>query len=244
MASKDETGKSYGSGRTRNWATVIYPESAPANWEDVLREEKVRAVASPVHDQDVNATGEPKKSHRHVILCFSTTKTEEQAKEVFAKIGGVGCEKVKDLRQYCRYLCHLDNPEKARYTPGDVITFGGFDYYETIMSSADETDMLMDITRFVVEYHVTNFAQFQLWNIDNRPNWFRLIARGASYYVAQLIKSERYNDHEEHDHQHDHQHDQHGKFCPECGSTAIVKNGKTPANTQRFKCCDCGKIFV
>lgn len=193
MASKNASGQSYGSGRTRNWATVIYQDSAPDNWEDILREEKVQAVASPSHDQDTNPTGEPKKAHRHIIVRFDAVKTKEQAEEVFAKIGGVGCEKVKDLRQYCRYLCHLDNPEKAQYKPGDVITFGGFDYYEIIISAADENDMLREITFFVTDHHVTNFAQFQRWNAENRPDWFRLIAKSASYYVAQLIKSERYN---------------------------------------------------
>lgn len=194
MASKSASGKTRGAGRTRNWATVIYPgESAPDNWEDILRDEKVQAVASPMHDKDVNPTGEPKKAHRHVIIRFAAVKTKEQAEEVFSKIGGVGCEKVKDLRQYCRYLCHLDNPEKAQYVPGDVITFGGFDYYEVIISAADENDMLREITFFVTDNHVTNFSRFQRWNAENRPDWFRLIAKSASYYVAQLIKSERYN---------------------------------------------------
>lgn len=191
--SKNASGKTYGVGRTRNWASIIYPESAPQDWDQILRDEKIQAVVSPLHCDDVNPDGEPKKPHYHVILRFDAVKTKDQAEEVFAKIGGVGCEKVKDLRQYCRYLCHLDNPEKAQYAVADVMTFGGFDYYEVIISAADENDMLKEITMFVVGNHVTNFAQFQMWNAENRPDWFRLIAKGASYYVAQLIKSERYN---------------------------------------------------
>lgn len=183
-----------GKGRTRNYATIIYEESAPANWQEILTDAKVQAIASPIHDRDVNPTGEIKKAHRHVIIRFSSVKTTEQAKEVFDQIGGVGCEQVKDLRQYGRYLCHLDNPEKAQYRTDDVIKFGGFDYFELIMSSADENEMLKEITFFVCDNHVTNFAQFQKWNAEHRPDWFRLIAKSASYYVAQLIKAERYND--------------------------------------------------
>lgn len=181
-----------GEGRTRNYATVIYPESAPENWEQLLTEEKVQALASPLHADDTNADGEPKKPHRHIILRFSAVKTEEQAKEVFDKIGGVGCEKVKDLRQYARYLCHLDNPEKAQYAIGEVKTFGGIDYYELIMSAADETAILREITAFVSENHVTNFAEFMAWASENKPDWFRLSARGATYYVSQLIRAERH----------------------------------------------------
>lgn len=193
MASRNNTGKSYGSGRTRNWATIIYPESAPQDWEQKLIDAKVQALVSPLHDRDFNPDGEPKKLHRHVIVHFDAVKTAEQAKEVFDLIGGVGCEKIKDLRQYARYLCHLDNPEKAQYSPNDVLKYGGIDYFEMVMSAADEVDMLRDVTMFVVENHVTNFAKFQAWTAVNRPDWFRLIAKSAAYYVSQLIKSERYN---------------------------------------------------
>ena len=33
-------------------------------------------------------------------------------------------------------------------------------------------------------------------------------------------------------------------FCPDCGSVEVVKNGKTRANTQVFKCKACGKRFT
>ena len=41
--------KSSGRGRTRNFATVIYPESAPENWQDILVEQFVPAFISPLH---------------------------------------------------------------------------------------------------------------------------------------------------------------------------------------------------
>ena len=72
--------------------------------------------------------------------------------------------------------------------------FPGFDYFELIMSAADENEMLKDITFFIADNHITNLVKFQKWNAENRPDWFRLIAKSASYYVAQLLKAERYND--------------------------------------------------
>lgn len=51
---------------------------------------------------------------------FDGVKTIEQAKDLFEQIGGVGCEKVNSIRGYARYLCHLDNPEKAQYDQGAV----------------------------------------------------------------------------------------------------------------------------
>ena len=35
-----------------------------------------------------------------------------------------------------------------------------------------------------------------------------------------------------------------GRVCPHCGATHVVRNGKHPNGTQRYKCMDCGKRFV
>ena len=189
----DAVGKR-GRGRTRNFATIVYPESAPDEWIKILEDQKVQALISPLHENDVTPTGEPKKPHWHVILRFSSVKDEAQVKEVVATFGGVGVERVKDLRQYARYLCHLDNPDKAQYPREAVTCIGGIDYYELIMSSADETAFLGDITDFVTENHVTNFARFMRWTKRAKPDWFRVVSQGCAYYVSQLIKAERYND--------------------------------------------------
>ena len=113
---------SRGVGRTRNYATVVYPESAPENWKTLISESKIPVFISPLHDNDFNATGEPKKPHYHVLTMFDTVKTKEQAETFFKTFGGVGCEVVNSTRAYGRYLCHLDNPDKAQYKIDDVIS--------------------------------------------------------------------------------------------------------------------------
>ena len=79
--------KSSGRGRTRNYATVVYPESAPDNWKDILSQLFVPAFISPLHDSDLNPTGEIKKPHYHVMLMFEGVKTKEQVQSVFNSIG-------------------------------------------------------------------------------------------------------------------------------------------------------------
>ena len=56
--------------RTRNYATVVYPESAPENWQQIISESKIPVFISPLHDQDINPTGEHKKSHFHVMAMY------------------------------------------------------------------------------------------------------------------------------------------------------------------------------
>ena len=79
MSEKKATTKD---GRARNFATVVYPESAPDGWQELLAEQFVPSFISPLHDQDVNPGGEPKKEHYHVMLMFEGKKSLEQARSV------------------------------------------------------------------------------------------------------------------------------------------------------------------
>lgn len=54
--------------RTRNFATVVYPESAPADWLDIINDLHIPCFVSPLHDQDLDAKGKPKKPHYHVVF--------------------------------------------------------------------------------------------------------------------------------------------------------------------------------
>ena len=49
---------------------MVYPESAPSDWIEQLQQRGVVGAISPLHDKDLNATGEPKKAHWHVIVTY------------------------------------------------------------------------------------------------------------------------------------------------------------------------------
>ena len=150
MAPKNTSGR----GRTRNYATVVYPESAPANWLDILKEQFIPGFVSPLHDSDMNPGGESKKPHYHVLLTFEGVKTVEQAQAVFSLIGGVGCEVVQSVRGYARYLCHLDNPEKAQYSPDCVVSLCGADYVSTIGLVTDKYKAIREMILFCDEHQM------------------------------------------------------------------------------------------
>lgn len=100
--------------RTRIYGTVVYPDSAPENWKDIISSEFVPTFISPFHDSDINPDGEIKKPHYHVMVMYDGVKTKEQFEEFRNRFGGVGTEIIASKRGYARYLCHLDNPEKYR----------------------------------------------------------------------------------------------------------------------------------
>ena len=177
-------------GRTRNFATVVYPESAPADWMDRLNDYHVAALVSPLHDRDTNPSGEPKKPHYHVMLIFEGPKEfETQVKPIFDDIGGVGREMVNSARGYARYLCHLDNPEKAQYDPAEVRCMGGADYYGITNLPTDDIKMLGEIMSYIREQEIYSFAEFLEGCQLLRPDWYSLAALSRGWIIREYIKS-------------------------------------------------------
>lgn len=181
--------KSRGQGRTRNYATVVYPESAPENWQDILSSQFVPAFISPLHDSDINPTGEHKKAHYHVMIMFDGVKTLEQASDVFSKINGVGCEVVNSLRGYARYLCHLDNPEKAQYSPEMVRSLCGADYPGVIGLVTDKYKAIGEMIDYCKEYDIYSYSDLLEYCRMERFDWFRVLCDNGTVVMKEYLKS-------------------------------------------------------
>lgn len=178
--------------RTRNYATVVYPESAPNNWMNILAEQLVPAFISPLHDDDVNPDGEIKKAHYHVLIMFDGVKTVEQAKEVFDMIGGVGIEVVKVIRSYARYLCHLDNPDKHQYSTNEVRALSGADYHSIIGLAIDKYEAIGDMIEFCEDNNITSYAVLLNWARSNKFEWFRVLCDSATLVMREYLKSRKW----------------------------------------------------
>ncbi len=175
--------------RTRNYACVVYPESAPDNWLTIIGEAKIPVYISPLHDQDKNPTGEDKKPHYHILITYDGMKTKDQAQEFIDSFSGVGCEVVNSSRAYARYLCHLDNPEKAQYSIDDVKTFGGADYISLIGTAADKGKCIREMVAYIETNDVTCFSDLCLYASQDRSDWFDTLINSGAYFVKEYIKS-------------------------------------------------------
>ena len=144
--------------RVRLWATVVYPESAPDNWLSVLSDLMIPCYVSPLHDRDLNADNTPKKPHYHVFMIFDGKKSRQQIKEIVERFGGVGQENIISKRGYARYLCHLDNPEKAQYDPEQVRSLCGADYHHTIGLAIDKYKAIREMMHFCKEYSIIAYS--------------------------------------------------------------------------------------
>ena len=180
---------SKGQERTRNFAFLVYPDSAPPDWPERLNEAHVECLISPLHDKDTNPDGTPKKPHWHVLVMYSSVKTWEQACKLRDAVGGVGREEVASVRGYARYLCHLDNPEKASYSMEDVVELGGADYNSLIRRAADGTKAVRDMMLYIRESGMMFFCDFMDYCMDNRPDWYETLLNGSMYPVYTYIKA-------------------------------------------------------
>ena len=175
--------------RYRNFACVVYPESAPENWKDIVADSKTPVFISPLHDKDINPNGEPKKPHYHVMAMYDGKKSKQQAEEFFKSFGGVGCETVSSLRGYARYLCHLDNPEKAQYCVSDVLSYAGANYNVTIGTMADKNKVMREMVQYINEVDIDSFYELVCYAEGFKPEWFDCLMNTGTYFIKEYIKS-------------------------------------------------------
>ena len=130
-------------GRARIWNAIVYPDSAPANWRDVLDEEHIEWAESPLHEFDVNPTGEIKKPHWHIVLSFDGKKSYEQIVDLLAPIRCPIPKRCQSLKGSVRYFAHLDNPEKFQYPVTGIVGHGGFDVAAALAPSSAQRYQLI-----------------------------------------------------------------------------------------------------
>jgi hypothetical protein len=178
--------------RTKTWTIVLYPESAPSNWRDIIDETHIEWIESPLHDKDLNGNGEPKKPHWHIVLIFGGVKSFEQVEELTKALNGPIPQKIHNTRSMVRYLAHLDNPDKVQYKKSEIVGHGGADVTELLTCMASEEDSItIEICQWVKKYNIIEYQDVIDYCIENeRDRWFPIIKK--SFVVSQYVKSQRH----------------------------------------------------
>lgn len=179
--------------RSASWNIIVYPESAPVNWREILDTAQIKWCESPLHDKDVNATGEPKKPHWHVLLSFPSMKTAEQVLELVEPLKCPSPQKCNSIEGSVRYMAHIDNPEKAQYDRTCVIGHCGFDvakYFE--MTASQKYVAIDEMCEFVIAHKITEFADLKWFALCHRPDWNEAL-HGSCFEILSFIKSVRHS---------------------------------------------------
>lgn len=180
--------------RSRNWNFVLYPESAPENWRDIIDETHIEWVESPLHDKDIDPTGEAKKAHYHVTLLFPD-KSYDQVKELVCDTLlqpiPMRCFSVKGS---IRYMVHKDNPDKYQYLWNDIISHGGADLNALCLpTSAERMIVLKDILSFISDNEIDEFSDLVEIVIElGNDDWLQIICNYNTLVITSHINSMRH----------------------------------------------------
>ena len=184
--------------RTRNWSIIVYPgenenDGSPENWREIIDDLHIQWVESPLHDKDVNATGEPKKPHYHIMLMFSGVKSYEQVLEICQTLNCPIPQVVQSVKGMLRYMAHLDNPEKAQYNISDIVSHGGVDIDDILRPTASERYALMNEMRdFIKTYNILEYQDIYDFAAIHRFNdWFPLLNDHCTFVITTYIRSQR-----------------------------------------------------
>lgn len=180
--------------RARNWTFVLYPESVPAKWEEMLDEHGTPWVKSPLHDRCLNDDNTPKKAHWHIALLYQGKKSFEQVKELTDKLNGPIPQKINSVMGTIRYMTHMDNPEKTQYPASEIVGHCGADVAKYLkITATDRYVAIHEMISFVKENEVTEYHQLLSWAAENRHDWYTLLCDSASFVMLQFIKSYRHD---------------------------------------------------
>ena len=180
--------------RKKIWWGYVFLDSAPEGWEDKIRESGMEAVWA-VHDKDKRADGSTKNAHAHVALRFTHAVPAHEAKEELAKFGVMekSVQYRDSWRAVCRYMIHMDDPDKFQYDEKIVRESGGADWHDAIVRTCDTYKQIREMKAFCKKAHITSFATFSDWCDENNEEWSNAICDKAGRKVHDYINSLRYD---------------------------------------------------
>lgn len=174
--------------KSRAWACIVYPESAPDDWVSRLEAGHVQTLISPLHDADVSADGQPKKAHYHVMAMWDGPCTAAVAAAYFARCGVTAPpERVGSMRGYARYLVHMDDHDKHRYCEDDVLALAGASWAGLALDDGEQVNVALDqIEDWIDATGCVSYAALCRYARAERPDWTAIIRHNTIHLTALL----------------------------------------------------------
>lgn len=172
----------------RDWTFIVYPESAPEHWREILDKTYLRWIESPLHDKDVNEDGEIKKPHWHILLSFEGPVTLKAVEKIALQLNCPEPRKVGSGKGLVRYMIHKDNPEKYQYGIDEIVGHNGADvasYFE--MTHTSKLVLMKEIVNYIVKNEVDNYADFLMVAISVSDAWFDIAINYNTLAINKLL---------------------------------------------------------
>lgn len=180
--------------RSNKWAFLLYQESAPENYLDILEEMHIPFVLSPWHDKDVNKeTGEFKKAHKHGALYFDSLKSYSQVSKLLTNHLNTPkhVEVIMSPRGMYDYFTHAENPEKTVYDINDIESGCGFDLDKFLITN-NSGEFLTLVIDIIEEQNFLEFNSLVRYARAENPQLLSLIM-DKTYFFAKYLDSRRYD---------------------------------------------------
>ena len=178
--------------KKRNWAMVLYPESAPSDWRERLQATGLQCAISPLHDRDLNPTGEPKKAHYHIIMCFSGPTSFNVVKTLCDELHQPIPQPLEQIRGYYRYLTHKDNPEKVQYSESDISVINGFNIADFVeLTRSEIMEVKKQLQSLIRNLELLEYSDFMDYLQDNEMGLEYEVASNNTYFFEKYISSRR-----------------------------------------------------
>lgn len=176
--------------KKRNWAFVLYPESAPLDWKEQLQLSGITCAISPLHDKDIDPTGEPKKPHYHIILCFPGPTSYNVVSSITASYNATIPKALESVRGMYRYFTHKDNPDKYQYDEKEIILLNDFDVAD-VLNSGEVFHIMKMIDVLIENLKLFEYSDLMKYLRDNEMNDYYNVAASHTLFFNTLISSYR-----------------------------------------------------
>ena len=176
--------------KKRNWGAVIYKESAPKDWKEILKLKGISFAVSPYHDKDVNPDGTIKKPHYHIIMCFPGPTTDTTVNSIMKELNQPIAIALESVRGYYRYLTHKDNPEKYQYDEKEIELYNGFDVTD-VFNSFEVFQCLKQIQALIIEKNIVEYCELLDYLIEVEYMEFWNVACSHTLFLNTYITSRR-----------------------------------------------------
>lgn len=179
--------------KKRNWVFVLYPESAPIDWKLQLQLSGVQAVISPLHNMDVDPTGEKKKAHYHIILVYGSPTTYSNVKSFTDKLNQPIPQALEQVRGYYRYLTHKDNPEKYQYDEKNIVAINGFNIADFVeITKSEIVEIKFKLQSLIRDKNICEYEILMDYVQDNFDKITYDIASSHTIFFNSYLRSRRH----------------------------------------------------
>ena len=102
-------------------------------------------------------------------------------------------QRVRSKSGMARYLCHMDNADKYRYSEEDVTVFGKPDYLDVCGSVIDRYAILQEMREYCQVNQICYYSDLYDYAATERPmDWFKVLSDSGTYVMDRYIKSIKY----------------------------------------------------